>query len=66
LNAVLETAYFQEYCVAETPINLLLTRERMPVEKGWVAVPDKPGLGIELDPNVLARYAVGPQPLPVR
>jgi L-rhamnonate dehydratase len=66
LNAVLETAYFQEYCVAETPINLLLTRERMPVEKGWVAVPDKPGLGIELDPDVLARYAVGPQPLPVR
>ena len=65
LNAVLETAYFQEYCVAETPINRLLTRERMPVEKGWVAVPDKPGLGVELDLDVLERYAVGPKPLPV-
>ena len=65
LNAVLETAYFQEYCVAQTPINLELTRERMPVKDGWVAVPDKPGLGIELDPAVLARYAVGPAPLPV-
>ena len=65
LNAVLETAYFQEYCVAETPINRLLTRERMPVEKGWVAVPNKPGLGVELDLDVLERYAVGPKPLPV-
>jgi L-alanine-DL-glutamate epimerase-like enolase superfamily enzyme len=65
LNAVLETAYFQEYCVAETPINRLLTRERMPVEQGSVAVPDKPGLGVELDMEILERYAVGPKPLPV-
>jgi L-alanine-DL-glutamate epimerase-like enolase superfamily enzyme len=63
LNAVLETAYFQEYCVAETPINRLLTRERMPVANGFVDVPGKPGLGIELDPEILARYAVGPKPL---
>ncbi|MEP7206051.1 MAG: mandelate racemase/muconate lactonizing enzyme family protein [Casimicrobiaceae bacterium] len=65
LNAVLETAYFQEYCVAETPINRLLTRERMELEDGWVAVPTRPGLGIELDPEILARYAVGSPPLPV-
>lgn len=65
LNAVLTHAYFQEYCVAETPINRLLTRERMPVENGWVKVPDGPGLGIELDPDVLARYAVGQKPIPV-
>ena len=62
LNAVLGTAYFQEYCVAQTPINLLLTRERMPVEDGWVKVPDAPGLGVELDPEILARYAVGEKP----
>jgi L-alanine-DL-glutamate epimerase-like enolase superfamily enzyme len=65
LNAVLKTAWFQEYCVAETPINRLLTRERMPIENGWVDVPAKPGLGIELDLEVLERYAVGPRPLPV-
>ena len=65
LNAVLQTAYFQEYCVAETPINRLLTRERMPVVDGFVDVPDKPGLGIELDPEILARYAIGAKPLPV-
>ena len=65
LNAVLETAYFQEYCVAETPINRLLTRERMPVVNGLVDVPGTPGLGIELDPEILARYAVGSKPLPI-
>ena len=65
LNAVLETAYFQEYCVAQTPINLLLTRERMPIDNGWVDVPDKPGLGVELDDEILDRYAVGSRPLPV-
>ncbi len=65
LNAVLETAYFQEYCVAETPINLELTRERMPIRDGWVAVPDTPGLGVELNPDILNRYAVGPKPIPV-
>jgi len=63
-NAVLDDAYFQEYCVAETPINLLLTKERMPVRDGWVDVPRGPGLGIELDPEILERYAVGPKPLP--
>jgi L-alanine-DL-glutamate epimerase-like enolase superfamily enzyme len=66
LNAVLASAHFQEYCVAETPINRLLTRERMPIENGWVEVPGKPGLGIELDSEVLERYAVDPKPLPVR
>lgn len=65
LNAVLDTAYFQEYCVAETPINLLLTRERMPIKNGWVDVPTKPGLGVDLDLDILERYAVGPKPLPV-
>ena len=65
LNAVIETAHFQEYCVAQTPINLQLTRERMPIKDGWVTVPEKPGLGIELDPDILARYAVGTKPLPV-
>ena len=65
LNAVLDNACFQEYCVAETPINRLLTRERMPVEKGFVAVPIAPGLGITLDSDVLERYAVGRKPLPI-
>ncbi len=59
VNAVLPDALFQEYCVAETPINTLLTRERLPIETdGCVRVPTGPGLGIELDGDVLDRYRV--------
>jgi L-alanine-DL-glutamate epimerase-like enolase superfamily enzyme len=59
VNAVIPEALFQEYCVAETPINTLLTRERLPVDAdGFVAVPAGPGLGVELDTEVLARYRI--------
>ena len=60
VNAVLPDALFQEYCVAETPINTTLTRERLPLEAdGTIAVPSAPGLGVELDREVLERYRVG-------
>jgi L-rhamnonate dehydratase len=59
VNAVLPDATFQEYCVADTPINQTLVKERMPVDAdGFVAVPTGPGLGIELDEDVLERYRV--------
>jgi len=59
LNAVQPDALFQEYCVAETPINTLLTRERLPIDsEGFLEVPTGPGLGIELDRDVLERYRV--------
>jgi L-rhamnonate dehydratase len=59
VNAVLPDALFQEYCVADTPINTSLTRERLPIDAdGFVAVPTGPGLGVELDPEVMARYRV--------
>ncbi len=59
VNAVLPDGTFQEYCVADTPINQTLVRERMPVDaNGFVAVPTGPGLGIELDEDVLERYRV--------
>ena len=59
VNAVLPDALFQEYCVAETPINTLLTRERLPIDsEGFLTVPTGPGLGVELDRDVLERYRV--------
>jgi len=59
VNAVLPDALFQEYCVAETPINTLLTKQRLPIDdEGFVAVPSGPGLGVDLDEEVLARYRV--------
>jgi L-alanine-DL-glutamate epimerase-like enolase superfamily enzyme len=59
VNAVLPEALFQEYCVAETPINTTLTHERLPIDAdGYVAVPTGPGLGVTLDEDVVARYRV--------
>jgi L-alanine-DL-glutamate epimerase-like enolase superfamily enzyme len=59
VNAVLPEAMFQEYCVAGTPINTSLTKERLPLEAdGCIAVPTGPGLGVELDEDVLERLRV--------
>ena len=59
VNAVLPGALFQEYCVAETPINTKLTRQLLPIEAdGCVAVPTAPGLGIDLDEEVFSSLRV--------
>ncbi|HEY2593163.1 MAG TPA: enolase C-terminal domain-like protein, partial [Chloroflexota bacterium] len=65
VNAVLPEAWFQEYCVAETPLNTKLTRQTFPLKDGFVEIPTSPGLGVDLDQEVLERYAVGSKPLPV-
>jgi L-rhamnonate dehydratase len=58
-NAVIPDALFQEYCVAETPINQTLTKERLPVEPdGTILVPTAPGIGVTLDEDVVERYRV--------
>ncbi|MDH4344864.1 MAG: mandelate racemase/muconate lactonizing enzyme family protein [Thermoleophilia bacterium] len=59
VNAVLPEALYQEYCVAGTPINTELTVQRLPIEAdGCVAVPSAPGLGIDLDLDVVERFRV--------
>lgn len=58
-NAVLPDGIWQEYCVADTPINTSLTMQRLPIEEdGCVAVPSTPGLGVDLDEDVLASLRV--------
>ncbi len=59
VNAVLPDALFQEYCVAETPINTKLTNELLPIESdGYVAVPTAPGLGVTLNDDVVQELRV--------
>lgn len=58
-NAVIPDALFQEYCVAETPINQTLTKERLPLgEDGTILVPTVPGIGVTLDDEVVEHYRV--------
>jgi L-alanine-DL-glutamate epimerase-like enolase superfamily enzyme len=59
VNAVLPDALFQEYCIADTPINKELICPQLPIDKeGYVTVPSVPGLGVELDPDVVQRLRV--------
>jgi L-rhamnonate dehydratase len=52
LAAMQEAEYF-EYCVQTTELNQRLVVEQFPVTSGSVAIPMKPGLGVEIDEDVL-------------
>jgi L-alanine-DL-glutamate epimerase-like enolase superfamily enzyme len=59
VNAIISGATYQEYCVAETPINKLLTNERLEIDSnGFVVIPTAPGLGVTLDESVVKRLRV--------
>src|SRR5207245_10311743 len=55
--ALPNTQYF-EYCVEQGALRQTLTRQRFPVIDGDIAVPEGPGLGIELDDRGVARSRV--------
>jgi L-rhamnonate dehydratase len=58
-NAVIPDALFQEYCIADTPINQTLTQERLPIDAdGYLPIPMTPGIGVTLDDEVVERYRV--------
>jgi L-rhamnonate dehydratase len=56
--ALPNTQYF-EYCVEQGALRQTLTRQRFPVVDGDIAVPEEPGLGVELDDAVLGKFRVG-------
>lgn len=48
-----------EYSTSESPLRWNLTREHFPIDgEGMVAVPDRPGLGVTLDPKTVADYRI--------
>jgi L-alanine-DL-glutamate epimerase-like enolase superfamily enzyme len=57
-NAVLPEALFQEYNVSDDPLSQALCKTRLRFEDGVLAVPQAPGLGVEVDPDVVNRYRV--------
>ena len=62
--AAMEEAEYFEYCVQETELNQHLVAERFPLRDGMVTIPTGPGLGIELDDEVLRRCTVSPAGAP--
>ena len=57
LAAMEEAEYFED-CVQTTELNQRLVTERFPLTDGRVQVPTKPGLGIELDEDVMEECRV--------
>ncbi|HLF95319.1 MAG TPA: mandelate racemase/muconate lactonizing enzyme family protein [Planctomycetota bacterium] len=58
LNAVLPEALFQEYNVCDDPISRALCRSPLKLVDGTLAVPQGPGLGVEIDVETVNRYRV--------
>jgi L-alanine-DL-glutamate epimerase-like enolase superfamily enzyme len=56
--AALPNTQWLEYCVEQSPLRQTLTRQQFPVEDGYVAVPEEPGLGVELDEAVVEKFLV--------
>lgn len=56
--AALPEVELVELCQAESPLRHDLTRERFDVVDGQVSISDAPGLGITVNPDVIARYRV--------
>ncbi len=49
-----------EYSTSESPLRWELTRERFPIRPDdRIEVPERPGLGVDLAPDVVARYRTG-------
>jgi L-alanine-DL-glutamate epimerase-like enolase superfamily enzyme len=57
--AALPNSRYFEYCVEQGALRQTLTRQRFPVVDGEISVPEEPGLGVDLDDAVVARYRVG-------
>src|SRR3954467_15859883 len=57
--AALPNTHYFEYCVEQGALRQHLTKQRFPVVDGNIGVPEEPGLGVELDEAVVAKYRVG-------
>jgi L-alanine-DL-glutamate epimerase-like enolase superfamily enzyme len=57
LASLPNTQYF-EYCVEQGDLRKFLTKQSFPVIDGDISVPEEPGLGIELNEEIVAKYRV--------
>lgn len=57
--AALPNTHYFEYCVEQGDLRRFLTRQDFPVVDGEIRVPEEPGLGIELNEEIVAKYRVG-------
>ena len=47
-----------EYSQSDSPLFRKLVKNLIPLKDGYVSVPDRPGLGVELDEGVIDQYRI--------
>ena len=57
--AALPNTHYFEYCVEQGDLRKHLTKQAFPVIEGDITVPDEPGLGVDLNEEIVAKYRVG-------
>jgi L-alanine-DL-glutamate epimerase-like enolase superfamily enzyme len=60
--AALPNTHYFEYCVEQGALRKSLTKQPFPVVDGDISVPEEPGLGVDLDDAIVAKYRVGSRP----
>jgi L-alanine-DL-glutamate epimerase-like enolase superfamily enzyme len=58
LNAFMRRSVFVEFNVTSGPLSREICREPVRLRDGYLEVPQGPGLGVEVDESVLAKYRV--------
>jgi len=67
LSAALENSIVMELDYTDNPLREELLREPFKVQNGYLFPPERPGLGIELDPHAVERFAFsGAEDLAIR
>ena len=57
--AALPNSHYFEYCVEQSALRNSLTKQKFTVIDGDISVPEEPGLGVDLDEEIVAKYRVG-------
>jgi L-alanine-DL-glutamate epimerase-like enolase superfamily enzyme len=57
--AALPNTHYFEYCVEQGDLRKHLTKKSFPVIDGDISVPEEPGLGVDLNEEIVAKYRVG-------
>lgn len=58
LNAFMRRSIFVEFNVTSGPLSREICREPLQMKDGYLAVPQRPGLGVEVDEAAIERYRV--------
>ena len=66
LCAVIPNFLILEYLPDDTPERLDIIDSPVPFDAGWLEIPDKPGLGVELNKEALAKHPPKPWHRPFR